>query len=439
MTRRAPLHLLLCIQSDATREVAEKASALLSQSGASTPYGELELAPQTRTTVELISMVKRLTRRSFAVVLSDCADLDDSLVHDFKQACMANCVYGGWVSLLPGTPRRPLDVDRVVSLDDLDIHSLKQAILATLGILLLKAPPAPEQPERSLGDGQAIEVQPAASCDQLQDCFKLRYQVYGELGYLDETLLSSDLGIELDAFDATSVHLAAVNHTTGDLVGTVRLILPSLDPLMTAQIIRRYWLQHQSSWCRDILKSDYKVDQRLQDTYFATTPALQTFAELRRWNLKVQPRGRYAELSRLVVRPDHRGLGISRILMRSAMIAAIDLDRDYLILESTPHHVDMYSRMYGFSRMDAQGDRYSSRSVELNQIAVGMVLDLRRESSHYRAEVSIAHQCRDYVSSTTKSSSSSILCLCDNRPCWSRGSYDHRDKWSCPLRQRSKI
>ncbi len=73
-----------------------------------------------------------------------------------------------------------------------------------------------------------FEVVPARTEAQVREAQRLRYQVYClETGFEDPARFPD--GLERDAFDARSVHSLLVHRPTGEVAGTVRLILP--DPV----------------------------------------------------------------------------------------------------------------------------------------------------------------------------------------------------------------
>jgi len=61
------------------------------------------------------------------------------------------------------------------------------------------------------------------SPDAIQECFRLRFEVY----CLDRNFLPGLNGLEYDEFDEYSRHVALWNRHTGELAGTVRMVMPS--------------------------------------------------------------------------------------------------------------------------------------------------------------------------------------------------------------------
>lgn len=87
-----------------------------------------------------------------------------------------------------------------------------------------------------------------------------------------------------------------------------------------------------------------------------------------------------AELSRLVVAPcRYRGVGVSRLLVRSVIATTLSLQKNLLLLECIPAHVKMYQD-HGFE----SASRARTRAEDLDQEAVAMYLDAKAESPNSR-------------------------------------------------------
>ena len=71
-----------------------------------------------------------------------------------------------------------------------------------------------------------FEVKRAETAEELTAAFRLRYEVYCvENPYEDPNANSG--GLETDAYDATALHSLLLHRATREIIGTVRLILPS--------------------------------------------------------------------------------------------------------------------------------------------------------------------------------------------------------------------
>jgi len=72
---------------------------------------------------------------------------------------------------------------------------------------------------------EEFEVQVATTPDLVRQCYELRHQVY----CIERNYLQGSTGLELDEFDARSENLALTCRRSGEVVGTVRLVLGSAD------------------------------------------------------------------------------------------------------------------------------------------------------------------------------------------------------------------
>ena len=106
-------------------------------------------------------------------------------------------------------------------------------------------------------------------------------------------------------------------------------------------------------------------------------PILESTEFDRRWSEVLRETSPGAELSRLVVKPEYRGLGISRDLVRAVLAKSIEMRRRVVLLECIPTHEDMYKK-YGFRRMD--GDPHS-RPTDLDQYAIAMWIKFDDQSA----------------------------------------------------------
>src|SRR5579863_10054796 len=70
-----------------------------------------------------------------------------------------------------------------------------------------------------------FEIIPAESAEQLTAAFRLRYEVYCVENAFEDPA-DNPLGMETDAYDPGSLHSLLTRRGTGEVVGTVRLILP---------------------------------------------------------------------------------------------------------------------------------------------------------------------------------------------------------------------
>ena len=162
----------------------------------------------------------------------------------------------------------------------------------------------------------ACEIRVLDDVEDLISSYRLRYDVYGSLGYIRHTNRSH---LEIDAYDPFSIPFGAFDATSGELIGTLRLIT------------NRIQAGYVQAVCQVLANVD---DPELTD--YASRRRRRPFPSLVSDGVARQVdafnTGRFAvqELSRTIVRPGHRGVGVSRGLMefglaRAALLAPVVL------------------------------------------------------------------------------------------------------------------
>ncbi len=345
----------------------------------------------------------------------------------------------GVIGLVHSRPSRTRDVDAVVA--DGESRSLEAALCRTGNGLWLKSKHSPSQPADNDEDNRrAIQIHVVENEHQMQDYLSLRHRVYNWLGYLDDDLGNAKSAVDIDPFDKTSIHFAATDVRSGDVIGTMRLVMSSVPRMLHESTIGNpynVW-KTQKQWCENIARRsiDSVIRERLRSNLCLPLPILQNSNFGDRWpeflsENKVAAGG---EISRLVVSPRYQGLGISSLLLRAGIATACDLKKDFVLLECIPAHALMYSKA-GFTALTG----HHCRAQGLDQVAVGMRLDLT--DSPYNVPVQLAHRDvetmrRSMAAAMTPEpgiASTEALCLCDLRRCWKHGHYRLRGEESCPL------
>jgi N-acyl amino acid synthase of PEP-CTERM/exosortase system len=97
---------------------------------------------------------------------------------------------------------------------------------------------------------QYFEVIHAESTEQIRECLRLRYQVYCVENPFENPLQNPG-GIETDEFDSAAMHSLLRHRKSGEIVGTVRLLLPRNGKegmgLPIRQICRHEPMSHDNS------------------------------------------------------------------------------------------------------------------------------------------------------------------------------------------------
>ena len=339
--------------------------------------------------------------------------------------------------------------------------ALKTPILRAANAIWLKSPfrqqPTPEE-------FFAIQVRLVRSFDELLQCAALRFRVYDALGYLDESLSASRAKLELDYYDFHSLHLCAVDHRSGEVAGILRIVLPvyryrgatntpECDEFVVARTADRSQLrrcvnrrkyrvasitdaiQIQRGWVHRIVTSGKK----LQEKYHQADPLIHfpimdnsNFGDCWPHFLNEYDPHHTAEISRVIVSPRYRGMGISTLLIRAAIALSVHMELRHLVLECIPLHVEMYQK-HGFEALP----KYHCRSRDLDQIAVGMRLCLQEAAANSTA-IAMARRelkvlCQGAAADETILGGRG-LCLCRLRECWTNARYPHLGRKDiCPL------
>ena len=337
------------------------------------------------------------------------------------------------VGIAPTDRLRTRDIVRLIRPDHADAKAMFETVRQVVEAMLYKR--APARPATQLEHDDAVLVHAARTREQLRACLQLRFGVYGTLSYLPDAVVSNGTPVEIDCYDSNSVHFAAVQHKTGQVVGTARLALPEIPEAWTEGFLGRVrvGVETQGQWCREIALeavNNLFIDKICLPS-FEALPVLSSFtfpAPLR------QELGGpdVAEVSRIIVAPTHRGLGVSRLLMRHAIAASVMLGKRTLLLACVPDHCGMYETGYGFEPIEGA----SVRVEELDQRAVAMRLDLENTGLNVARDLAdrdIA-MLNNVISDPRHTFGSRHLCMCRQEECWKDGTYAGHRMHFCPIR-----
>ncbi len=261
---------------------------------------------------------------------------------------------------------------------------LRQELKTITGRLWYKRAPN-NSFQHSGGELFSVEIAAVSDKRNLLQSFELRGKVYGALGYIEKS------SIEMDAYDLTSIPFLALDRANQDrAVGAMRLIIPGRGPLNMA--VQRYSIDQYEDWAREIAKDN--VDRQWWKTIMKGAPtALPVLNAFKYFQVPdeemeidgmVMPRN-VCELSRVVVAPEYRGMGVSRLLVNHAISVAKKMRRQYLWIECAPHHIKMYQK-YGFVVKHHQNQIFYERAQRLDTWAVAMYLDLEATQCQTQAE-----------------------------------------------------
>jgi predicted GNAT family N-acyltransferase len=304
----------------------------------------------------------------YAAGLNGVILISDSLVDEDRPAEVALALIDQFASKPCGligmteSGSRVAEIDRVVKSGG-SAASLRQAIEMVAARLHYISPPSPA--ERKL----KFTIRRISGEFELKKYFQLRHQIYSIMGYLDERKEGAPSRMDIDASDATALHFGAFYRSKGyeTLVGTFRIVLTDQSTSAFAD------------WTRVLLDSDPQLRSLVQDELSIFTLRLPIFhsqqldEQLQR---SIEGNLLCAELSRVIVAHDYRGLGLSRLLVEQAKQEALQQRVHTFYLECLRIHEPMYSK-HGFKTI--QGKR--GRVQGVNRTMIPMELEFAAASA----------------------------------------------------------
>jgi len=277
-------------------------------------------------------------------------------------ACLTNSIPAAFIALGSDSRELPKGLVAQVGTSPLDLLKLREAIGRAALRVHLMAPPRSGtgrvSRDPSSLDSSRFSFQLAETPEQLLSCFELRYSIYDVMGYLSKEIASSGLGLEVDFHDGISLHFLALDTATQEVAATLRLVLPNQPWGVCASVgpeFREAFLVQQR-WFRrlaEFIKSP-ALQRKLLDAGAGALPMLQNARVSQKWQKPISDGLNGVEISRCVVPPKFRGLGLSRTLLHQALAAAFELGRRTVFAECVPSHVPMYQQ-YGFADIEGRG------------------------------------------------------------------------------------
>lgn len=181
----------------------------------------------------------------------------------------------------------------------------------------------------------ACEIRVLDGMDELVASYRLRYDVYGALAYIDQNRSQ----LELDPYDGYAIPFGAFDAGTGELIGTLRLIT-NRPQAGYVQSVCRVLVE-----CRDedLVAQASRPRKHAMPSIVSDDIAARIDGFNRAGHL-------VEELSRTIVRPDQRGAGVSRGLMEFGLAYAASRGPRILVGGCLAQHVPMYAR-YGYEAL----------------------------------------------------------------------------------------
>lgn len=198
------------------------------------------------------------------------------------------------------------------------------------------------------------EIRALATAAELIESYRLRYDVYGALGYLRR---GNESKLEIDGYDSLSIPFGAFDPVSGAMIGTLRLITTEAQPDYERSIRRIV---------ADL--ADEELTRQALGPWSHPLPSIISHEINRQIEAFNTERFVVRELSRTIVRPGHRGMGVSRGLMEFGLAHAARFAPTVLIGGCLPAHLPMYAR-YGYLQLPQTGlDRFDSVGQTANTV-----------------------------------------------------------------------
>jgi GNAT superfamily N-acetyltransferase len=200
-----------------------------------------------------------------------------------------------------------------------------------------------------------IEIRVLNTVEELIESYRLRYDVYGALGYIQRF---NKYKLEIDEYDAASIPFGAFDLVSGRMIGTLRLITNSRRPIYE-RLIRRVVNDFADA---ELAKQALGPRPRRLPSIISDKIARQ---------IEVFNTDHFAvqELSRFIVHPSYRGSGVSRGLMEFGLANASHTAPTLIVSSCLPEHLPMNAK-YGYMKLPQTGlERFDS----VGQVANGIV------------------------------------------------------------------
>jgi predicted GNAT family N-acyltransferase len=182
---------------------------------------------------------------------------------------------------------------------------------------------------------------------ELKKCFCLRHRIYTIMGYLDDRKENVPSRMEIDALDEVAMHFGAFYRNQGydTLAGTFRVVLVN-QPTMSF-----------TEWTRKLLDSDPQLRTLVRsESYPLRLPVFQSQQLDDHLQESIQRRLNCAELSRVIVAEEYRGMGLANRLVERSQQEARNLQVHRFYLECLRQHEALYAKL-GFQTIPGKAGR----------------------------------------------------------------------------------
>jgi predicted GNAT family N-acyltransferase len=368
------LKLVLCIGDEFTRHNFLTALQNLATKGelaAGLPSYRIEMTP-CETPIQVIDCLHHhLTGENCAAILFFDTPSDPVFGGRDIDSCEAPCWVGEVCDEFKGkcatiaimqNPRRVRNIDRVIGRT-----ANSEQVLDTLKLVADKLVYTTKPTKRTLP--AQPEVRLIRKQHELLDYFKLRHRIYKIMGYLEEEIENAASQMEINWCDKIALHIGAYEETGEQhesLVGTARVVVgTTADARKRPGLLASY-----DQWVTTLASQDPVLQQALIKGVLPLQLPIFQSQKLFNIFLEVLKRDEVCgELSRVIVREDYRGTGLSSRLVEFALAEAAKVGVNRMFLECLDIHESMYERL-GFKRIPGT----SGTVISVNQTMVAMEL-----------------------------------------------------------------
>jgi predicted GNAT family N-acyltransferase len=192
----------------------------------------------------------------------------------------------------------------------------------------------------ALAQSTAYEVKQLDTFEELIQSYRLRYQIYHDLGYLRQPNKSK---LDIDTYDGWAIPFGAFDTSSQTMIGTLRLITTEPQPRFSQLVQKVLGLFADTALARQVCADRPHV-----------LPSIVSDAIEKALSDYNTGDFRVSELSRSVVRHRFRGSGVARSLMELGLARAAQDGPALLIGSYLPEHVPMYGK-YGYCKLPNSG------------------------------------------------------------------------------------
>jgi len=193
---------------------------------------------------------------------------------------------------------------------------------------------------------------------ELKKCFCLRHRIYTIMGYLEDRKEAVPSRMEIDACDETAMHFAAFHRDRGfdTMAGTFRIVMADQPTTLF------------SSWTRKLLDTDRQLRTLVSsESYPLRLPVFQSQQLDDQLQESIENQLICAELSRVIVADEYRGLGLSTKLVERAQQEARNQQVHRFYLECLRQHEPLYAKL-GFETIPGK----TGRVLGVNRTMIAM-------------------------------------------------------------------